>query len=98
MTKKLKHKSKIKRFIHCKKCVEEKTDDTQSYMEYSKLSVGYTDDGIQVWCERHNENVTHFDFNEMLDDYLVKEIKEFSTGKKCGDKVWRKYNDLKETV
>ena len=75
MTKTLNHESKIIRFIHCDKCIKEKTDNTQSYMDYSKLSVGMTEKGIQVWCDRHEENVTHLDLYKMMDDLYTGDVK-----------------------
>ena len=66
--------SDIKLFMHCKKCCEEKPDNV-STQEYSWIEVGKTETGIQVWCIRHNEQVTNFNITllaqRMLEDALV---------------------------
>jgi hypothetical protein len=51
----------ITRFIHCKRCIEELPPST-SPMDWARLSVGFTPQGIQVWCNRHEINVMHVDF------------------------------------
>ena len=30
--------------------------------DYVKVDVGFTRIGIQVWCQRHNKNICHIDF------------------------------------
>ena len=30
--------------------------------DYIRVDVGFTRIGIQVWCQRHNRNVCHIDF------------------------------------
>jgi hypothetical protein len=53
-------------FIHCKKCVEEiEFGGGGSPRDYSRLSVAFTEIGLQVWCDRHNINVMHIDFQGM---------------------------------
>lgn len=42
-------------FIHCKKCMEEAPD-------YQQLEVGWTEQGLQVWCPIHDMNIIHIDF------------------------------------
>lgn len=56
---------KILTFLHCALCLEELPADT-SPMEYAEMSVGFTVEGIQLWCNRHNANVVHLDFNGVL--------------------------------
>jgi hypothetical protein len=51
----------IIRFFHCGLCGAEKPA-TKSLQEYSRLEVGFTELGIQVWCIRHKCNVVHVDF------------------------------------
>lgn len=51
----------IKRFFHCRKCLDEKPID-QSPRDWAQLEVGFTIAGIQVWCKRHECNVCHVDF------------------------------------
>lgn len=49
--------SNIERFLHCKKCWQERPGDI-AMKDYARLAVGLTPDNtIQVWCERHNEQV-----------------------------------------
>ena len=45
--------------------------DSESLQEYSKLDVGFTNIGLQVWCRRHEINVCHIDFegNELESDF-----------------------------
>ena len=57
----------IAMFIHCGMCVKEFKDKDpatrgQSPQSYSRLSIGYTKLGFQVWCNRHDVNVMHIDF------------------------------------
>lgn len=40
-------------FIHCRQCMSE---------QGSELDVGWTKEGIQVWCRRCDINVLHMDF------------------------------------
>ena len=50
-------------FFHCGKCIEEWKNGPptgQSPAEFAMLSVGYTEQGVQVWCPRHGMNVVHF--------------------------------------
>ena len=51
----------IKIYLHCKLCVEELPKD-ESPSTYADYAVGWTKKGIQVWCERHNANIIHIDF------------------------------------
>lgn len=48
-------------FMHCRHCVHEMPPNT-SPADWSRLEVGWTTKGIQVWCQRHNQNVAHIDF------------------------------------
>ena len=50
--------------IHCSKCLEELPEGV-SPMEYSRTQSGFTDVGLQVWCNRHECNVMHIDFDGM---------------------------------
>ena len=54
--------SKIHTFIHCALCCEEVPAGI-SMQEYAMEEVGFTTEGIQVWCLRHNANVCHLDFD-----------------------------------
>lgn len=55
----------ISAYLHCGRCLAEFSAglaDGRSPADYSRLSVGFTRLGIQVWCTRHNANVLHMDF------------------------------------
>lgn len=55
----------ITAYIHCGKCIEEwKTERGagESPASYARLSVGFTRQGLQVFCARHEVNVVHIDF------------------------------------
>tara|TARA_B100001057_G_C22814186_1_gene936681 strand:+ start:1629 stop:1892 length:264 start_codon:yes stop_codon:yes gene_type:complete len=57
---------KINKPVVCTKCSEEfiqSASDARSLQEYTKLDVGFSDRGFQVWCRRHELNVCHFNFN-----------------------------------
>jgi hypothetical protein len=51
----------IKAYIHCKICLDERPNGV-SPQEFSKIEVGWTDLGLQVFCSRHHANVIHVDF------------------------------------
>lgn len=53
--------NQITGFIHCKLCITS-LPVGQSPQSYARLGVGFTPAGLQVWCERHNVNVVHIDF------------------------------------
>ena len=58
---KIKNTNQIQLFLHCSLCLEEQPED-QSPKEFQKIEVGWTKQGIQVWCTRHNCNIMHMDF------------------------------------
>ncbi len=51
----------IEMFMHCRKCLEDQPGGI-SPRDYARLEFGYTKQGIQVWCVRHEHNVVHIDF------------------------------------
>ena len=53
--------NQIVSFMHCGKCLEEKPSSL-SPREWAQLEVGWTKQGLQVWCKRHECNVLHVDF------------------------------------
>ena len=55
------NKLEIKMYLHCAKSLEEKPDDIAP-VDWAKTKIGWTEQGIQLWCERHNTNVMHMDF------------------------------------
>ena len=58
--------NKIKEPIVCVKCSNEFLSgqtDRKSLQEYSKIDVGFTERGLQVWCQRHQLNICHINFD-----------------------------------
>lgn len=51
----------IAQFFHCSYCAKS-VPPGESLQSFSQLSVGWTHVGLQVWCDRHNANVIHIDF------------------------------------
>ena len=55
----------IKEPIVCETCFKEyatiKNPDI-ALRDYIRVDVGFTQIGIQIWCQRHNRNVCHIDF------------------------------------
>lgn len=53
----------IRAYMHCALCLQEvQSNGDMAPRDYARLSVGLTAVGIQVWCERHQSNVLHIDF------------------------------------
>jgi hypothetical protein len=48
-------------FFHCRRCLNELPVGT-SPREWARLEAGWTAIGFQVWCQRHDVNVLHVDF------------------------------------
>ena len=57
----LSNENVIQMFMHCGLCVEEQPDGV-SPREWGQLEIGWTSQGLQVWCKRHETNVVHIDF------------------------------------
>ncbi|MEY9493800.1 hypothetical protein [Bradyrhizobium elkanii] len=53
--------NEIGTFLHCGLCLHELPAGT-SPRDYAALEVGWTPQGLQVWCQRHDCNVLHVDF------------------------------------
>ena len=75
----------ISQQIVCSKCEEEflaGTTDSRTLQDYTKLDVGFTESGLQVWCQRHDTNVVHIDFEgrELKADFrcLERSVHRFS--------------------
>lgn len=51
----------IQLYFHCNMCLEEKPDD-KSPQEWGRLEAGWTRQGIQIWCKRHDANIMHMNF------------------------------------
>ena len=60
---KLPNANNIEQYLHCKLCMDELTED-ESPKSYARYGVGWTRDGLQVWCERHDVNIIHIDFEK----------------------------------
>ncbi len=59
----------IREPVVCSKChddVAQGLTDAASLQDYARLDVGFTDKGLQVWCRRHDVNVVHIDFDNMM--------------------------------
>ena len=55
----------INDYIICSECQSEFDSgmtDSGSIQDYTKLDIGFTDVGVQVWCRRCEINVCHIDF------------------------------------
>ena len=55
----------IEQNIICSKCETEfllGSTDSRSLQDYSRLDIGFTSIGVQVWCRRHDANVVPIDF------------------------------------
>ncbi len=57
----MKVQNSIGAYIHCMKCIDE-LPVGQSPAEFAKVQAGWTKEGLQVWCNRHDENIIHLDF------------------------------------
>ena len=61
----------IKEPIVCVKCSEEFANglsDAASLQNYSRLDIGFTKRGLQIFCRRHELNVCHLNFNNQKID------------------------------
>ncbi|MEQ8602508.1 MAG: hypothetical protein RIB45_04255 [Marivibrio sp.] len=57
--------------VVCATCAEETAQglaDAASLQNYSRLDVGFTDRGLQVWRRRHQANLVHIDFEGRAPD------------------------------
>jgi len=61
MKRPISNKNEIEMYLHCGLCLDEKPEDI-SPMEYQRIQVGWTVQGLQVWCTRHEANILHIDF------------------------------------
>jgi len=58
---KLTNELQIEGYIHCGKCLDELPEDI-SPEDWARTQAGWTEQGLQIWCNRHNCNVVHIDF------------------------------------
>ena len=66
--------NQISHQVVCSKCEAEfRKSRTNSgiLQEYTKLDIGFTDIGMQVWCRRYDANVVHVNFegNQLKSDF-----------------------------
>lgn len=61
MKRKLSNAKEIVAFMHCGRCLTE-LPEGKSPQEWGSVEVGWTPEGLQVWCKRHDCNVLHIDF------------------------------------
>ncbi len=54
-------KSEIKMFFHCARCLEEIPEDIAP-KDWVRIEAGWTTQGFQIWCARHDINIIHMDF------------------------------------
>jgi hypothetical protein len=59
--KRITNKLSIHAYLHCGLCLREIPDGV-SPQQFSRIDVGWTEHGLQIWCRRHNVNVCHIDF------------------------------------
>ena len=48
-------------YHHCGLCIKELPPNT-SPQEYARIQSGFTPRGVQIWCNRHDVNIMHIDF------------------------------------
>jgi hypothetical protein len=73
--------NQIKEPIVCVKCSNELSQgltDAKSIQDYSRVDVGFTDRGLQIWCQRHQVNICHINFegNKLESDFRCLEKKK----------------------
>lgn len=62
-------KNKVYLYFHCRQCEEENRPRAVSMNDFARLSCGWTEKGVQVWCNRHDCNVVALDFLGQKVDY-----------------------------
>ena len=55
--------NEIVRFMGCGRCLDE-LPEGESLADYARLSTGFTEAGLQIWCYRHDCNVINLDFED----------------------------------
>jgi hypothetical protein len=53
--------NRIGAFLHCRKCLTEMPPGTAP-RDWARLESGWTKEGLQIWCVRHDINVLDLDF------------------------------------
>ena len=57
----LTNENEIIMYMHCGKCLDEMPDDI-SPRDFADTQTGWTEKGLQVWCNRHKCNIVNIDF------------------------------------
>jgi hypothetical protein len=52
----------IVQFFHCTLCIKEGIPEGESPRTWARFDIGWTKEGLQVWCVRHEANIMHIDF------------------------------------
>ena len=52
----------ITSFIHCSLCIKEGIPKDESPRTWARFDIGWTKQGLQIWCVRHESNILHIDF------------------------------------
>ena len=57
-----KSNNEIQMYLHCKECITDFHNKKYAIGWNRKYAIGWTKVGIQVWCETHNINMIHINF------------------------------------
>ena len=60
-TKDIPNTNEIVSYMHCGNCLGDKPSDI-SPKDWSRTQAGFTEIGLQVWCNRCDMNIVHIDF------------------------------------
>jgi hypothetical protein len=52
----------IQTFFHCANCMPDRPEGVTP-KEWVRIQAGWTEKGLQVWCNRCDLNVVHLDFH-----------------------------------
>lgn len=56
----------IKEPIVCARCLDDFSNggsDAASLRDFMRIDVGFTETGLQIWCQRHEANICVIDFD-----------------------------------
>ena len=56
----------IKEPLVCSACADDFSagqSDAASLRDFMRIDVGFTKDGLQIWCQRHDRNICVIDFD-----------------------------------
>jgi hypothetical protein len=60
------NENQIDVYLHCGLCIEEWEAEhrgTISPKDFARVQAGWTKQGLQIWCNRHDVNIVHIDFD-----------------------------------